>query len=108
MTRDKTGPAPLTRRELVGRLQARLGLSAREAGEVLDDFLEILAAQLAAGGTATLSGLGRFDTRFSPSRLGRDLGTGRPVLIPARWRPVFNLSPSLRRRLEPEQDPDGD
>jgi nucleoid DNA-binding protein len=89
----------LTRRVLVDRLRARLGLSAREAGAVLDDFLEILAGQLAAGGAVSFRGLGRFETRLSPPRQGRNPATGEPVPIPARRRPVFILSPDLRRRL---------
>ena len=90
---------PLTRRGLVDRLRGRLGLSAREAGIILGDFLEILADQLAAGGAVSFRGLGRFETRLSPPRTGRNPATGRPAPIPARRRPVFILSPELRRRL---------
>jgi len=89
----------LTRRALVDRLRARLGLSAREAGELLDGFLDILAERLAEGGAASFRGLGRFETRLSPPRPGRDPATGRPVPIPARRRPVFTLSPDLRALL---------
>jgi len=94
------GASELTRRVLLDRLQARLGLSARQAGELLDGFLEILAGQLAEGGAASFRGLGRFETRQSPSRPGRDPATGRPVSIPARRRPVFTLSPELRAILK--------
>jgi DNA-binding protein HU-beta len=83
----------------VDRLRARLGLSAREAGDFLDGFLEILADHLAGGGAASFRGLGRFDTRPSPPRPGRIPATGRPVSIPARRRPVFTLSPELRALL---------
>ena len=94
------GASELTRRVLLDRLQARLGLSARQAGELLDGFLEILAGQLAEGGAASFRGLGRFETRWSPPRPGRDPATGRPVPIPARRRPVFTLSPELRAILK--------
>ncbi len=101
---------PLTRRELTDRLRRRLGLSAREAGRILDGFLKTLGDQLAAGGTVTLSGLGRFSTRLSPPRPGRDLATGRPTLIAARRRPVFTLSRTLRTILQGNspQDQEGD
>ena len=97
MARDAS---PLTRRALIDRLRARLGLSAREAGAVLDGFLEILAGQLAEGGAASFRGLGRFETRLSPPRRGRNPATGQPVAIPARRRPVFTLSPDLRALLK--------
>ena len=92
----------LTRRALLDRLRTRLGLSAREAGELLDGFLETLADQLAAGGAASFRGLGRFETRLSPSRPGRNPATGQPIPIPARRRPVFILSPELRALLREE------
>ena len=93
------GASDMTRRVLLDRLRARLGLSAREAGDILDGFLEVLAGQLAEGGVASFRGLGRFETRMSPPRQGRDPATGRPVSIPARRRPVFTLSPDLRAFL---------
>jgi len=101
MARDASY-SPLTRRVLVDRLRARLGLSAREAGEILDDFLEILSDQLAEGGAASFRGLGRFETRLSPPRPGRNPATGEVVTIPARRRPVFTLSPDLRAALRRE------
>ena len=101
MARDASY-SPLTRRVLVDRLRARLGLSAREAGEILDDFLEILSDQLAEGGAASFRGLGRFETRLSPPRPGRNPATGEVVIIPARRRPVFTLSPDLRAALRRE------
>jgi len=96
MARSPASPLTLTRRGLVDRLRARLGLSAREAGEFLDGFLDILAGQLAEGGAASFRGLGRFETRLSPPRPGRNPATGQAVSIPARRRPVFTPSPDLR------------
>ncbi len=92
--------APLTRRDIVDRLRRRLGLSGREADLLLDGFLEALAGQLEQGGAVTLSGLGRFETRPTPSRPGRNPATGEIVPIPARRRPVFTLSRSLRTMLK--------
>jgi nucleoid DNA-binding protein len=91
--------ASLTRRVLVDRLRDRLGLSAREAGEALDSFLEILTGELSEGGAASFRGLGRFETRLSPPRPGRNPATGQPVVIPAHRRTVVTLSPELRGHL---------
>lgn len=97
-------PAPLTRREIIDRLRRRLGLSGREAGLMLDAFLESLSAQLEDGGAATFSGFGRFETRLSPARPGRNPATGQAALIPARRRPVFTLSRTLRTMLKEAQE----
>lgn len=95
----KDSALPLTRREIIERLRHRLGLSGREAGLMLDGFLECLAEQLEEGGVVTLSGLGRFESKLSPARPGRNPATGQAAEIPARRRPVFTLSRSLRTML---------
>jgi nucleoid DNA-binding protein len=90
---------PLTRRDLIEALRSSPGLSAAEAGALVGAFLETIAAQLAEGGVVTLSGLGRFESRFSPARPGRNPATGQPALVPARRRPVFTLSRNLRKMI---------
>lgn len=94
------GRPPLTRQEIIDRLRHRLGLSGREAGQLLDAFLETLAEQLEDNGTVTLSGLGRFETRLTPARMGRNPATGRAAAIPSRRRAVFTLSRTLRTMLK--------
>jgi integration host factor subunit alpha len=94
----------LTRREIIDQLRRRLGLSAREAAVFLDGFLDNIGRQLEEGGTVTLSGLGRFETRRSPARPGRNPATGREVLIPSRLRPVFTLSRTLRTMIKDDLD----
>jgi len=95
----------LTRKEIAGHLRRRLGLSGREAGLFLDAFLESIGGQLEEGGAVTLSGLGRFEGKFTPARPGRNPATGREVLIPARIRPVFTLSRTLRTMMKEEESP---
>lgn len=94
MTMEKI--LPCTRQELQDRLRQRLGLSNREAGLMLEAFLETIVCQLEKGGVVTLSGLGRFDTRLTTPRPGRNPATGQEVIIPAHIRPVFTFSRSLR------------
>jgi len=92
----------LTHREIIDHLRRRLGLSAREAGLLLDGFLESLSSQLEEGGAVSLAGLGRFEVRPTPPRPGRNPATGREVMIPGRLRPVFTLSRALRTILKDE------
>lgn len=91
---------PLTRREVREHLRHRLGLSGREADLILDEVLEAISRQLEDGGAVTLSGLGRFETRFTPARTGRNPVTGQEVAIAARLRPVFSLSRTLRAKIQ--------
>ncbi|MGL4207910.1 MAG: HU family DNA-binding protein [Candidatus Adiutrix sp.] len=96
-------PPPLTRREITMALSSSLALSAREAGLILDSFLEAIAANLQSGGVTTLSGLGRFETKKSPSRPGRNPKNGEIAQVPPRLRPVFTLSRSLRQQIKNAQ-----
>ena len=100
MAAGEDKPIPCARQELLDRLRRRLGLSGREAGLMVDAFLETIAAQLEEGGAVTLSGLGRFDTRRTVPRPGRNPATGREVVIPSHVRPVFTLSRSLRTMMK--------
>ncbi len=101
------GGAAVTRREIGERLSRRLGLSARESSLLLEAFLEAVAEQLERGGAVTLSGLGRFAVRTTKPRPGRNPATGEAAPIPARIKPVFTISRSLRTllRAEDRQNP---
>lgn len=90
----------LTRKGIIEELRQKAGLSSREAGLLLDGFIESLAAQLEKGGVVSLSGLGRFEVKLTPARPGRNPATGQDFMIPERLRPVFTLSRSVRSRLK--------
>lgn len=90
----------LTRRDIIEELRQKTGLSSREAGLLLDGFMESLALQLENGGAVSLSGLGRFEAKLTPARPGRNPATGEEVMIPERLRPVFTLSRSVRSKLK--------
>lgn len=96
------GDQTLTRKEVVEELRQKAGLSSREAGLLLDGFLESLSRQLENGGVVSLSGLGRFETKLTPARPGRNPATGEEVVIPERLRPVFTLSRAVRDKLKGE------
>lgn len=89
----------LDRRAIGQVLSRRLGLSARESALLLEAFLEAITEQLERGGAVTLSGLGRFSTRTTKARPGRNPATGEAALVPARIKPCFTLSRSLRQGI---------
>lgn len=90
----------LTRKGIIEELRQKAGLSSREAGLLLDGFIESLSAQLEKGGVVSLSGLGRFEVKLTPARPGRNPATGQEFMIPERLRPVFTLSRSVRTKLK--------
>jgi integration host factor subunit alpha len=90
---------PLTRAELVQVLRDRVGLSARDASRVLDTTLRVMTDHLAEAGRIQIAELGRFEVRHTPTRPGRNPKTGVAADVPARFRPCFNMSRSLRARM---------
>ena len=96
--------APLTRQAVTDIICHRLGLSHRQANLILGDILEIMSEHLEAGAAITLSGLGRFETKITPARMGRNPATGKPASIPSQRRPVFTLSRTLRDKIKGQNE----
>ena len=96
--------SPLTRQAVTDIICRRLGLSRKQATIILGDILEIMAEHLEAGAAVTLSGLGRFESKIAPARMGRNPATGESVSIPAQRRPVFTLSRTLRDKLKSQDE----
>lgn len=86
----------LTKAHLAGVLVERLGLTKREAGELVDAFFEEIAAALEQGDNVKLTGFGGFRLRDKRQRPGRNPKTREPVPIPARRVVTFHASPKLK------------
>ena len=90
----------LSKADMVESLFNELGLNKREGRELVDLFIEELAACLAAGEQVKLSNFGNFCLRDKNERPGRNPRTGEDVLIPARRVVTFGSGPKLRARVE--------
>ena len=89
----------MTKAELISRVKAATGLSAAESGRFLSSFLEVVAAELAAGGEVPLQGFGRFFVKARAERLGRNPRTGAELKIPACKVATFTAAKTLREAL---------
>ena len=73
-----------------------IGLSKREAKELVEKFFEEIALALETGCQVKLSGFGNFLIRHKTERPGRNPKTGEEILISARdvvtWRPGKKLT----------------
>ncbi len=90
----------LTRAAMVRSLVNKLGLSKTDARELVDIFIEELAASLAAGERVKLSGFGTFDLRDKKARPGRNPKTGESIPIPARRVVTFRAGNTLKARVK--------
>ncbi len=90
----------LTKADMAESLFKELGLSKRDASDLVDIFFQELVAPLAAGEQVKLSGFGNFDLRDKNERPGRNPKTGEEVSIPARRVVTFRAGPKLKARVE--------
>ena len=90
----------LTKAELAEALHDHVGLSKREAKEIVDLFFDTLGEALASGETLRLSGFGNFELRDKPQRPGRNPKTGEEIPISARRVVTFRPGQKLRLRVD--------
>ena len=91
--------ATVTRAGLSSAVQGEVGLSHRDARELVDDVIEIMAERLTAVEAVTISGFGTFTVRGKTARMGRNPKTGEMAAISARQVVVFRASQVLKGRI---------
>ncbi len=89
----------LKRADMVESLFNELGLSKTDSRELVDLFIEELAASLAVGEQVKLSRFGNFKLRDKKERPGRNPKTGEKVQITARRVVTFRPGQKLKARV---------
>ena len=89
-----------TKGELAAHLINLLGLTHREAREVVESFFGTVTTALKRGETVKLAQFGTFRSREKASRPGRNLRTSEQVQVPARRSISFVSSPLLKQRMQ--------
>jgi integration host factor subunit alpha len=89
----------VTRMDLAEAVYHEVGLTRREAADLVDDVVEQLCAALSKGETVKLATFGHFSVRSKKQRMGRNPKTGVAVPITPRKVLVFRASNILKDRL---------
>ena len=76
----------LTKAEVAEHLFEKVGLSKRDAKDMVEIFFEEIRETLESGDQVKLSGFGNFDLRLKSERPGRNPKTGEDIPISARKR----------------------
>ncbi|MDR1578393.1 MAG: HU family DNA-binding protein [Deltaproteobacteria bacterium] len=92
-------PPVLARAELIQLARQTLSLSARDAGEVLDNLIQAISHFLGRGEEIQLANLGGLSVKLTARRRGRNPKTGAFAIVPAQKRIAFSPSPILRKKL---------
>lgn len=89
----------MTKADIADIIHERVGLSKKDAMELLESMLEEIRAELAKGGDVKLSGFGHFTVRQKSERRGRNPKTGEEIMITPRKVVLFRASQMLKNRL---------
>ena len=90
----------LTKAEVAEHLYEKVGLSKRDAKEMVEIFFEEVRETLEDGEQVKLSGFGNFDLRVKSERPGRNKKTGEDIPISARKVVTFRPGQKLKSRVE--------
>ena len=90
----------LTKAEMAENLFEKLGVSKRDAKDLVEAFFEEVRRSLENGELVKLSGLGNFDLRDKNQRPGRNPKTGEDIPITARRVVTFRPGQKLKSRVE--------
>ncbi|WP_271311493.1 integration host factor subunit alpha [Yersinia intermedia] len=90
----------LTKAEMSEHLFEKLGLSKRDAKDLVELFFEEVRRALENGEQVKQSGFGNFDLRDKNQRPGRNPKTGEDIPITARRVVTFRPGQKLKSRVE--------
>jgi integration host factor subunit beta len=89
----------MTKADIIRTLAEQVGLTRREAAEVLSVVLDGVVGAIRAGEKVELRGFGSFRTRRRQARAGRNPRTGAQVQVPPKIVPYFKPGKQLREVL---------
>lgn len=90
----------LTKAEVAEHLFEKVGLSKRDAKDMVEVFFEEIRETLETGEQVKLSGFGNFNLRVKSERPGRNPKTGEDIPISARKVVTFRPGQKLKSRVE--------
>ena len=82
--------------EFIAQVAERAGVPKKQARQVLDTALDLIAEQLSEGNRVVLTGFGTFEVRSRQARQGVNPQTKEAMKIEATQTPGFSASNSLK------------
>ena len=97
---DGAALGALTKAQLADLLFDQLGVSKREAKDMVDGYFDLISQSLVQGEEVKLSGFGNFQIRTKAPRPGRNPRTGELIPIDARRVVTFHASTKLKEQIQ--------
>ena len=92
----------LTKAKLADLLHDRVGVTKKEAGDLVDEVFGLMRDRLTDGEKVKISGFGNFVVRDKAARRGRNPQTNEEIIIARRRVMTFRPSAVLRATLNDE------
>jgi DNA-binding protein HU-beta/integration host factor subunit beta len=89
----------ITKKDLVERIADATGLTQVDTKIVIESFLEAVANSLQEGRNIEIRGFGRFKIKEKGARTARNPRTNEHIQVEAGYKPVFEASKELRKRV---------
>lgn len=89
----------VTKKDLVEKISERTGLTQVDTKIVVESFLESVAKALQEGQNIEIRGFGRFKVKQKRARTARNPRTNEFVEVEAGFKPVFEASKELRKKV---------
>ena len=94
----------MNKSQFVKRLAERTGNREIEMEKVVNTFLDIVGEELCKGNKVLFYGFGQFAPWQQTERLGRNVRTGEPRMIPSRTSVKFKVGKDLLGQLNPQDE----
>ncbi|MBL8663574.1 MAG: HU family DNA-binding protein [Candidatus Odyssella sp.] len=75
------------------------GIAKKQANEMLEDFVGMIVKSLKKGEKIRIAGLGIFQVRKRPARMGRNPATGEAIKIKASKKVAFRAAKDLKEAV---------
>jgi len=92
----------MNKQELVHSVALKADKTKKETEEFINSFIQTIVATLATGEKVVLVGFGSFERKERQPRKARNPKTNEPILVPAKFVPVFKVGKDFHETLNPE------
>jgi DNA-binding protein HU-beta len=97
MADEKVVTIPLSK--LAGELAEKHEMSKKAVNELLGSFIELTVKNLKKGNKVRVTGLGIFQVRKRPARMGRNPATGEQIKIKASKKLAFRAAKEVKEAI---------
>jgi len=92
-------PKPTTLKNYAVAMAEKHNIAKKAANEMLEDFVGMIVKSLKKGEKIRITGLGIFQVRKRPARMGRNPATGEAIKIKASKKVAFRAAKDLKEAV---------